>query len=942
MGNLQQAEKLATANEARPKPNQTICLSMIVKNEAPVIRRCLDSVRPIISHWLIVDTGSTDGTQDIIREHLKDLPGELYQRPWQDFAHNRSEALALSRPYGEYSLIIDADDTLALADDFQLPELTADSYVVDIHDSSVHYQRTQLVRNALPWRYQGVLHEYLTCEGAGPSGHLPIVMHRNHDGARRKDPETYRRDVAILENALATEADPFLISRYRFYLAQSLRDCGEREKAEASYLQRAELGFWNEEIYVSLLEAGRLQEALGRDFDTVMQTYVRAMRIVPHRAEAAHAAALLCRLRARHAQGYELAKPALALLDGPVPNGLFVQPWVYHYGLLDEYAINAYWSGHYLASLNACLRILAHPDCPQGDRKRVLDNAKFAADKLPGYPTMGRRAEPDLIAQHAIVTPRSLHSRLDTPPKVLIAILAKQKAPSLAFYLECIEALDYPKSRIVLYIRTNNNTDSTEHILTEWVARVGHLYATVEYDAEDVATRVEQFDVHEWNETRFRVLGRIRNISLSRTLEHDCDFYFVADCDNFIRPCTLRELVALNLPIVAPFLRAIAPGAFYSNYHAEIDDNGYYLDCDQYQWILNRTVRGVIEVPVVHCTYLIRADLLCRLTYEDDTNRFEYVVFSHSARKAGIPQYIDNRQIYGYITFDEGGVLHVPGGIDDARQLLQEDMLAAATKTSDCPLHPTPPSTFGEQLMQLHQIHVINLDRSPRRWELFQSQNPHLKNPIRVAAVDGSQINRQDYIDRGEITEDLPYGQGTLGCALSHMALWKQAVTQNRIMTIFEDDVIVARDFTSRTARIFATLPADWDVIQWGFIFKPSYTWVNFGLLKAELRYYDNRISADPESFQNFQTSSNAVRLAHSFGSQAYSLSPKGAKILLEFCRPLRKQLISFPNAGVVIEDVGLDCAMNGAYENMLAFVCLPPLVMQNDAEDSVRAAIDE
>jgi hypothetical protein len=59
---------------------QTLCLNMIVNNEAPVIRRCLDSLRPIIDHWVIVDTGSA--RQTIIREYLKDLQGELHERPW--------------------------------------------------------------------------------------------------------------------------------------------------------------------------------------------------------------------------------------------------------------------------------------------------------------------------------------------------------------------------------------------------------------------------------------------------------------------------------------------------------------------------------------------------------------------------------------------------------------------------------------------------------------------------------------------------------------------------------------------------------------------------------------------------------------------------------------------------------------------------------------------
>ena len=81
-------------------------------------------------------------------------------------------------------------------------------------------------------------------------------------------------------------------------------------------------------------------------------------------------------------------------------------------------------------------------------------------------------------------------------------------------------------------------------------------------------------------------------------------------------------------------------------------------------------MRGVFEMPVVHCTYLIRADVIPELKYVDDTSRHEYVVFSDSARKAGVPQYFDNRQIYGYITFGEGDDHHVAGGIESARALL--------------------------------------------------------------------------------------------------------------------------------------------------------------------------------------------------------------------------------------------------------------------------------
>ena len=75
----------------------TICLNMIVKNEIAVIARCLESVKSFIDYWVIVDTGSTDGTQAMIQSIMQDIPGELHERPWRDFGFNRTEAAELAR-----------------------------------------------------------------------------------------------------------------------------------------------------------------------------------------------------------------------------------------------------------------------------------------------------------------------------------------------------------------------------------------------------------------------------------------------------------------------------------------------------------------------------------------------------------------------------------------------------------------------------------------------------------------------------------------------------------------------------------------------------------------------------------------------------------------------------------------------------------------------------
>lgn len=239
-------------------------------------------------------------------------------------------------------------------------------------------------------------------------------------------------------------------------------------------------------------------------------------------------------------------------------------------------------------------------------------------------------------------------------PIVFVAILAKQKEIVLPYWLECLYALDYPKDRIVLYVRSNNNTDATESILRGWIAKHGKEYRDVYEVYDDVDVPVEKYGVHEWNEERFSVLARIRQDSIELAQELGTAFYFVCDVDNFILPHTLKSLVQWNVGVVAPMLTCVdTRSSMYSNYHNVVDGAGYFQDNPAYYEIHSRRVRGLLDIDLVHCTYLIRRDVLPSVSYLDDSGRYEYVIFSDNLRTKKIPQYLDNSQEYGVLTLQE-------------------------------------------------------------------------------------------------------------------------------------------------------------------------------------------------------------------------------------------------------------------------------------------------
>lgn len=238
-------------------------------------------------------------------------------------------------------------------------------------------------------------------------------------------------------------------------------------------------------------------------------------------------------------------------------------------------------------------------------------------------------------------------SALESQDTVLLAILARNKAHTLPRYLKCIDNLEYNKQLITVYINTNNNVDDTQKILDAWVKENQYKYRDIIYDKHEIQESRETRP-HEWTPERFKTLGTIRNKSMKKARDNFCDYYFVVDCDNFIKPYTLKELIKKKKPIIAPMLTAIPEREDpYSNFFCDVTETGYYKDHPNYRLILDRNLMGTIKVPVVHCTYLIQTSYIDKLTYTDKTNDYEFVIFSRSARENNVDQYICNDREYG-------------------------------------------------------------------------------------------------------------------------------------------------------------------------------------------------------------------------------------------------------------------------------------------------------
>ncbi|MEI9952196.1 MAG: glycosyltransferase [Pseudomonadota bacterium] len=371
-----------------------ICLNMIVKNEVKVLPRLIRSVKDYIDYYVIVDTGSSDDTIELIRREMAGygIEGEVHERPWVNFGVNRQQALelAVAANKADWLLFIDADEELGVSDPKFYEKLEAGvSYEIEKHQGEVRYAVRHLVNvRSTVYRWGGPVHNYLDVIEGDQRRELRKdvwIVYHHAQGAKSHgvtQEQKYLRDAKLLEEELARDPSD---SRSQFYLAQSYRDAGHYERALDAYKKRATMeNGWDEEQFIAQLEVGRISLQLEKSEAVVLAELLGAYTLRPTRAEPLFELARYYRGKKGYAMATLFAK---AGCQTPLPSDrLFIVESVYSWQLLDELAVASYWVGDYATSKGACEAVLEQIErglaLPDDEIERIRGNLAEAILKL--------------------------------------------------------------------------------------------------------------------------------------------------------------------------------------------------------------------------------------------------------------------------------------------------------------------------------------------------------------------------------------------------------------------------------------------------------------------------------------------------------------------------------------------------------------------------------
>lgn len=305
-----------------------LALAVMVKNEAHIVERLVNSCLGKIDLVIVSDTGSTDNTLQVFQDvcNRNNLPLFIEQVEWKDFGTNRTSLMKFAENKADWLLLGDADLTFEFSDDFSLENLEGDAFLIPFNGPEF-YRKVLLVRNNRDWQYKCRTHEYIDSEKVNIHFPLDTITATHYgDGGSRFD--KFERDAKLLMQDFDDSQMAADRPRIAFYLGQTYECMSQWSDAYSWYRMRAELGGWEEERWVAEYRAAKIVN----DIDGCMQAWGKR----PQRLEALYTTSILSmknedwvwsEMFLRHGLFLTAAKRA------PGEDILFVDKWIYDFGL---------------------------------------------------------------------------------------------------------------------------------------------------------------------------------------------------------------------------------------------------------------------------------------------------------------------------------------------------------------------------------------------------------------------------------------------------------------------------------------------------------------------------------------------------------------------------------------------------------------------------------
>lgn len=232
--------------------NRKLSVCIITKNEAKKLERCLQAIAGYGFEIIVVDTGSTDSTCEMVKKYTD----KLYHMDWQDdFALAKNAAISYAT--NEMVLVLDSDEYVQPLSDEELlmlqkqmetyPDWIGRIYRINEldHEGELqeNYEWINRIFSKEKYCYRGCIHEQLVRKAAaGDSGDeifptylSPIrIRHDGYLGTPEQKRKKALRNIALLEQELQKKEDPYLL----YQLGKSYYLFGDFTKA-ASYFDQA-------------------------------------------------------------------------------------------------------------------------------------------------------------------------------------------------------------------------------------------------------------------------------------------------------------------------------------------------------------------------------------------------------------------------------------------------------------------------------------------------------------------------------------------------------------------------------------------------------------------------------------------------------------------------------------------------------------------------------